>query len=210
VRDALRPEAEVEQVAGIGVLRDQAQRLLLAAPADEDRRVGAAQALRDVEGAVELVVLPGIRALVVRPHLEADLQRFLEPLEPLTGRRERHPEGTVLSLVPGGPDAQPGPSAGEDVEGGDGLGQHTRVAVGHAGDEGAQLDRAGLAGRERQRGVALEHVELGRPDHADLEEVVHHPEADQPRVLGVAGDPPEGGSDGGRRIRPGEVGDLES
>ena len=32
-----------EQVAGVGVLGDQAQRLLLAAAADHDRRVGPAQ-----------------------------------------------------------------------------------------------------------------------------------------------------------------------
>ena len=37
-------------------------------------------------------------------------------------------------------DAEPGPASAEDVEGRHRLGQDTRVAVGDARDEGAELD----------------------------------------------------------------------
>ena len=40
----------------------------------------------------QLVVLALERAVVVAPHLEADLQRLLEPFEALGGRRERDAE----------------------------------------------------------------------------------------------------------------------
>ena len=45
-------------------------------------------ALRRVQRPAELVVLAVVRLLVVAPHLQADLQRLLEPLEPLGHRRE--------------------------------------------------------------------------------------------------------------------------
>ena len=88
------------------------------------------------------VVLPVERPVVVAPHLVHDLQRLLEPLEPLRQRRERHAERQVLALVPGGADAEHGPAAGQHVERGDDLGEQARVPVGDAGDEQLQLDGA--------------------------------------------------------------------
>ena len=55
-------------------------------------------------------------AALTRPHRVGDLERLLEQLEPLAERREREAEAPRLVLVPGGPDAEPGPAAREDVE----------------------------------------------------------------------------------------------
>ena len=92
----------------------------------------------------------------------------------------------------------------------DRLEQDAGVAVGDAGDHRAQIDPPGRRGREAERGVGLEHLVLGRPDHLDLEEVVHDPEAREPGVLGVARDPRERGTETVGRAGPGEVGDLKS
>src|SRR5699024_8148699 len=96
--ELVREVGAVEEVAGLGVLRDEPQRLLLAATADEDRRVRALDGLRGVEGAAEPVVLAGIRLVVVAPHLQADLQGLLEALETLggAGERQAEPDGLLL------------------------------------------------------------------------------------------------------------------
>ena len=127
----------------------------------------AAQRLR------ELVVPALVRAVVVAPHLQADLDRLLEPLEALGRRRERHAEAAVLALVPRRADAELGPAARHDVERRHRLGQQPGMAVGHAGDEQAQPQPLGAAGDEAERGVALEHRVLGRRHPVHLEEVVH-------------------------------------
>ena len=72
--------------------------------------------LRRVERLAQLVVRPGIRLLAAVEHLPADLQRLLEPLEPLGERRVGDAEAEVLLLVPGGADPEDPPAAGEDVE----------------------------------------------------------------------------------------------
>jgi hypothetical protein len=64
-----------------------------------------------------------IRVVVVAGHLQEDLQRLLESLEPLCGRRERQAEADRLVLVPRGTDAEPRPAAGEHVERRDALGE---------------------------------------------------------------------------------------
>lgn len=119
----------VEEVAGLGVLRDHPQRLLLAATADEDRRVRALHGLRGVEGAAEPVVLAGIRLDAVAPHLEADLQRLLEALEALGGGREGQAETDALLLVPRGADAEHGAALRQHVEGRDLFGEQPRLPV---------------------------------------------------------------------------------
>ena len=114
----------------------------------------------------------------------------------------------MLLLVPGRADPEVGAPAGEDVEGGDRLDQQAGVAIGDAGDERPELDPLGARRREGQRAVPFEHLHLGRPDHADLEEVVHHPEAGEPGPIGLLGDPPEGRADLGGATGPGEVRNL--
>ena len=94
--------------------------------------------------------MPVERPVVVAPHLPADLQRLLQPLEALGDGRVRHAETAVLALVPCRPDAEHGPPPGQYVEGGDDLGQEAGVTVRHTGDEQAQLDVLRLAGEEAE------------------------------------------------------------
>ena len=135
-----------EEVAGVGVLRDEAQRLLLARmpPIMIGTRPAAAGGAQRL---LELVVLAVVRPVVVGPHLPHDLQRLLDPLEPLLQRRERDAEAAVLLLVPGGPEPEHRSPAGEDVEGGHDLGQQAGVPVGDAGHHQLQLDASRCARR---------------------------------------------------------------
>jgi hypothetical protein len=132
-------------------------------------------------------VLPVVRAVVVAPHLQADLQRLLEALEALGDRWVRHAEPAVLALVPGGADAELGAATGEDVEGGDDLGQQAGMAVRDTGDEQPEVHAPGLAGEEPEAGVALEHRLGGRGHLLHLEPVVHHGERGGAALLGDAG-----------------------
>ena len=63
------------------------------------------------------------------------LDRLLEQVEPLAGRRERDAVGGVLVERPAGAEAEVGPAAGEVVDRGDGVGEHGRVPVAGAVDE---------------------------------------------------------------------------
>src|SRR5665811_1783776 len=113
-----------EDVAGVGVLRHQPQRLALAAAADEDAGMWFAQRVGRVEqtrGLVMLALEGGLRAVVALPHLVADLQAFLEHLEALTEGRHREAEPVALFLVPGGSDAEISAAAAQHVEGRRGL-----------------------------------------------------------------------------------------
>src|SRR5438094_9116722 len=131
-----------EEVAGIGILGDQPQGFLFPAAADEDGGVRAREGLWRVERALELIVLAPERlfaAAFAFPHLLADLECLLEPLEPLLDWRERNAEAAALRLVPGGADAQPGATAGEDIESGDRLGENARLMVDDARHHGAEF-----------------------------------------------------------------------
>src|SRR5437016_13905994 len=100
-----------EEVAGIGILGDQAQGFLFPAAPDQDGWVRARERLRRVERALELIVLAPERlfaAAFAFPHLLADLECLLEPLEPLLDWRERDAEAAAFCFVPCGADAQPG------------------------------------------------------------------------------------------------------
>ena len=83
---------DAEQVAGVGVLGHQAQRLALAAAADQDPgrpslSGGGRTASRPAGSACPR------RAVVLAPHLAADLQRFLQPLEALASATGTGPRG---------------------------------------------------------------------------------------------------------------------
>src|SRR3990170_8382814 len=97
-----------EDVAGVAVAGDQTQGLPLATATDEDRRPRLPPRLRRVQGLRPRVVSPLVGAVVVAPHLQDDLERLFQPLEPLLQWRERHPQSQVLALEPGGADAEPG------------------------------------------------------------------------------------------------------
>jgi len=93
----------------------------------------------------------------------------------------------VLTLVPGGADAQEGPATAEHVEGGDDLGEQPGVPVGDAGDEQAEVEVAGLSGQEAERGVALEHRLGWAAERLHLEPVVHHRQRAHAALVGGAG-----------------------
>ena len=95
-----------------------------------------------VEGVLGPVALAVERGPLAAQHRDDDLQRLLQLLEAVGERAELDAERLVLELEPAGADAELGPPAGDDVERGDGLGQHGRVAVRVAGDEGAEADVA--------------------------------------------------------------------
>jgi hypothetical protein len=79
-----------EEVAGVGVPGDEAQRLALAAAPDHDRDV-AAQRAGVVQDAVRAVMAALHRRLRFGEHRAGDAQRVLQALEALLQRREAKP-----------------------------------------------------------------------------------------------------------------------
>ena len=132
------PSGDAEDVAGVGVLGHEAQRLLLAAATDHDRDPGARQRLRGVE----------------QPRRPGTAGRGTPPREPrspchipwaiwsvsssISNRSPSggngNPSASRLLLVPGGADAEPGPAARQDVERRRRLHPQARVAVVDATD----------------------------------------------------------------------------
>ena len=173
------------------------------------RRTRPADGLRAAQRLLEREVLAVVRAVVVAPHLQADLDGFLELFEAVLQRGERHTEPPVLALVPGGTDAQLGPAARQHVEGGDRLGQQPRVAIRHARDEQAQPQALGAAGDEAERGVALEHRVFGRCHPVHLEEVVHERHRPHADGFGTLGEVADTGADAIVATGPVESGDVQ-
>ena len=93
----LDPLGNVEQVAGIRVLRDQAQGLPALPAAHEDRRVRPLVAVRVVERVLQPIVRPGNGVAVARPHLVGEPQRLLQPLVALPRGRERQDRARASS-----------------------------------------------------------------------------------------------------------------
>jgi pimeloyl-ACP methyl ester carboxylesterase len=199
-----------EQVRRVGVLRDQPESLLLAATADHDRGVRPGQGLRRVERTLEVIVPPVVRSFVATPHPQGDLERLLQPFEPLGDRREIEPEAAGLLLVPGGADAEPGAPIREDIEGRDDLGEQTRLPVDRSGDQGEQLRPPGVGGQVAERRVSLKHGVLGGANPADLEKVVHDGHHVESALVGGAGRPGQVLGQRRRAARVGEVWNLET
>src|SRR5690349_3970669 len=88
-------------VAHVGVLRDEAERAFLTAAADHDARPARLERARYVQRLLDPVVLALEARRLFGEHGSADLQRLLEPVEPLAGRRKVEPQRFVLLLVPG-------------------------------------------------------------------------------------------------------------
>src|SRR2546423_727914 len=68
----------------------------------------------------------------------------------------------------------------------------------------------GLRSAEAERRVRLQHRILGRPDHVDLEEVVHDREIVEPGLVRRPGDPRQVGGELSGSAGIGEVRDLET
>src|SRR4029077_18280962 len=73
------------------------------------------------------------------------------------------------------------------------------------GHDREQLDPAGDAGEETQRGIGLQHLVLGRAEMPDLPDVVHHADAVYPRLLGTPGYLTQPRAQLGRPAVPGEI-----
>src|SRR5438876_3357207 len=200
----------IEEVARVGVAGHQQQRLALTLPADEDRRVRAAQRLGRVQRAGQVVVLALERAVVIAPHLLADAQRLLQPFVALGQRGEEQAQPAGLILVPGRPDAQHRAPAGQHVQRRDRLRQQPGLAVDDRGHDREQLDAAGDGGQETQRGIGLQHLVLGRPERPDLPDVVHHTDAVYSRLPGTPGYLTQPRAQRGRPTVPGEIRDVQA
>ena len=161
-----------EDVAGVGVLGDEAERLPLAAAADEDRDV-AADRPRVVVRAVDPVVRALDGRLLLREHRARDAERVLEQLEAHLQRREVEAVGAVLALEPGGAERVDRAAAGEDVQRRRDLRVEGRVAVGDAADHQAEVQPLGAPGERGEGGVPLEHPLGLLADAGDLVQVIH-------------------------------------
>ena len=116
------------------------------------------------DGAVDAVVLPGIRGLPVHPHLPHDLDALAQGTQPLARPGEAVAVGPPLVLVPAGADPHLDPSLGDDVDGGGDLGQVGRVAVRHAGAHLTQPDPPGDRGAGR-RSAGVERCDEPSVEH---------------------------------------------
>src|SRR5256885_2896344 len=144
------------------------------------------------------------------PHGGAAREGLLEPFETLADRREGDAETAAFRFIPGGPDAEPGAAAGKHVERGHRLRQDARIATDGAGHHRAELGARGDRGHVAERAVALEHVVMFGAVHADLPEVIHHPDGLETSLVGGGCDGFDGVAKLGRPRRQGEVRDAQS
>lgn len=80
----------------------------------------------------------------------------------------------MFQLKPTGSNAEDRSTGANHVERGDDLCQQGRAAVGIAGHQRAQLQPLGRRGQRTKGRVGLQHRLVGRPQHGQLVEVVHH------------------------------------
>src|SRR5262249_25997801 len=199
-----------EEIAGVSVLSDQAQRLLLAATANQDRRMWALHRLRHVEWAFELIVLAHERRLVSTPHLVRDPQRLLQPLETLLQRRKGNAKTPMLLLVPCSANSEVGAAVREHVESGCSLDKHTWMAIRDASNHRAQAQAVGDASCESQRRPTLKHLILRWTVAPYLEKVIHHPKAVEASALNPARHGREGVVELALPVGIGEIVDLQA
>ena len=120
-----------------------------------------------------------------------DVSRLSRPPDPRTCSIERDPGGTVLRLVPPGPQAHVEPSTGQQIECGGHLGHEPGVAQVVAEGERPQPNAVGSCRQRRQSGPALQSpLRIRRaPVFAPVQEqVVGHPQGIEPCRFRHAGD----------------------
>ena len=83
------------------------------------------------------------------------------------------------------------------------------MAVDDAGHHRAQLRSGGVAGQEGEGGIPLEHFALGRPDHSNLEEMIHDRDRREPALVSGLSDLRQGVAEPSRTSRPREIGDVQ-
>jgi hypothetical protein len=140
----------------LGILRGDAQRALLTATADADRRMRPLRPLRLVAGVVELIE-PAVEARrVVAQQAGENRARLLEAVEALLDGAELDSIGAGFLLIPAGPDAELEASPRDDVQRGGHIRQHRGVTVVNAGYQRAQPQPRGGLRQGRQRGPSLQ------------------------------------------------------
>src|SRR6476646_1469612 len=93
-----------DEVPVLGILRGDAQRALLTAAADADRRVRLLRAFRLVAGVLELIELAVEGRRVLAQQAGEHLAGFLEAIEALLDAAELDAVGSGFLLVPAGAD----------------------------------------------------------------------------------------------------------
>ena len=81
----------------------------------------------EVGGLDQVVVGPVVGPDVAGPHLQDDLERLFEAVEPLGDGWERDAEAEVLRFVPSGADTERRPATRKDVQGRDDLREKARM-----------------------------------------------------------------------------------
>lgn len=104
-------------VAGIGIARHEAQRLLLARSPEEDGRPRPVSRPWLADRLGQLVVPTLERCAIARPHLPRDLERFLETAEALGERGEWETQAGMFALESCRADSDVRATAGEDIQG---------------------------------------------------------------------------------------------
>src|ERR1035437_5574220 len=181
----------VAQVVGVGELRYEPQRDLLAATADEDRQVRL-YGTRLVSHMLGVVAVAGRGRRLPREHPAHDRQRLREPAKPFRWPvPEFEAEVAGLVLVPGSPDAEVGPAAADVVQGRRHLGHECGVPVRISPDHESDPDplRRGRPGRDRQPTLIERPVRVAD----DGVEMVPRPEAVVSEPFGPQTCIPQGG-----------------
>ena len=172
------------RIPDVRVLRGEPQRAPGAGAADPDGRVRPLHRLGLGDGILQVVVLPREGGARLGPQPTDDLQALLEPVGAVAAATELKAQHGVLVLGPSGADAEVEPPTGQVVDRHRHLGQHPRMPVGVA-DHRAPDPGAGRQLRHRrQHRPGLEDGSV--VVRAQRREVVHHPAAVEPAVVGQA------------------------
>src|SRR5688572_25785303 len=137
-------------------------------------------------------------------------ERVLQPTEAFAEWRHREDQAGRLLLVPSRADAEPGPTAREHVQRGVRLDPEAGWPVVDAADHQPDAGLLRVRRHEAERGHAIQHRRLWRPEATDLEEVVHDPDRVEANLIGGACDARQGWTDGCGPTRPGERVDLQA